>query len=221
MLYHERVWIQLMLSLLTRNQKKMLALGVLVWLAISTVTGFTIAWPSRTHLAATGTKFLAQYVSPTPSPTVVPSPAVLAATQSAELYQVIKVVDGDTITVQRDGQKHTIRLIGIDTPESVHPTQAVECFGKEASAFLKTQLDQRFVSLVKDPSQQDLDKYQRWLRFVYRDDGLFLNELLVREGFAQEYTYQTPHQFQALFRQREQEAKSQQKGLWSPSACPE
>lgn len=220
-----------MLSLLTRKQKKMLAFGVLLWLAVSTVTGVTFAWPTlaswdtsiRTQLATAGTKFLAQYLPPSPSPSPIPqpAPAVLAATQSAELYQVVKVVDGDTITVQRDGQKHTVRLIGIDTPESVHPNQAVECFGKEASTFLKTQLEQRQVFLVNDPSQQDLDKYQRWLRFVYRDDGAFMNELLVQEGFAQEYTYQTPHQFQALFRQREQEAKAQQKGLWNPAACPE
>jgi endonuclease YncB( thermonuclease family) len=135
------------------------------------------------------------------------------------LVQVIKVVDGDTIEVLIDGQKKTIRLIGINTPETVDPRRPVQCYGKEASDETKKLLTGKSVYLSKDVSETD--KYDRLLRFVYLpiENGqmLFVNDYLVRQGFANNYPYPPDVKYDDQFRQAEKEAREQKKGLWS--AC--
>ncbi|MEK6881792.1 MAG: thermonuclease family protein, partial [Nanoarchaeota archaeon] len=106
-------------------------------------------------------------------------------------FKVSKVVDGDTIEVLVGDQKESIRFIGINTPETVDPRRPVECFGKEASNENKRLLEGKEVILEKDITERD--KYQRLLRYVYLplSDGtlLFVNDYLVRQGFASVYTY--------------------------------
>ncbi len=136
-----------------------------------------------------------------------------------ELFRVVKVIDGDTLTVEINGQNETIRLIGIDTPESVHPTKPVECFGVEASNKAKELLNGKMVALESDASQGDRDKYNRLLRYVYLEDGTNFNKLMIREGFAHEYTYNLPYKYQKEFKEAEDIAKANKVGLWADGVC--
>lgn len=144
--------------------------------------------------------------------------ATSSATQGVEgeRAQVTKVVDGDTIQVLTGGEQKTVRLIGIDTPETVDPRRPIGCFGKEASNEAKSLLSGKEVILQKDVS--DTDKYQRLLRYVYLPleggQSLFINDYLVREGFAKVLTYLPDVKFNEKFREAEREAKENNKGLW-------
>ena len=83
------------------------------------------------------------------------------------LYRVVKVVDGDTIKVSLNNKTETIRLIGVDTPETVDPRRVVGCFGREASNFTKKTLSNQNIKLEADVLSGDRDKYQRLLRYVF------------------------------------------------------
>ena len=85
-----------------------------------------------------------------------------------ELYEVVKVIDGDTITVNIDGKIETIRLIGIDSPESVDPRKPVQCFGKEASDKAREVLMGKRITIELDPTQGDKDKYKRYLFVAFK-----------------------------------------------------
>ena len=96
---------------------------------------------------------------------------------------VVRIVDGDTIVIQLDGQDQKVRLIGVDTPETVDPRKPVQHYGKEASAFLTNLLKGESVYLRYD--QTKLDKYGRLLAYLYRaPDGLFVNLEIVRQGYG-------------------------------------
>lgn len=128
---------------------------------------------------------------------------------------VDRVVDGDTIVVQVKSQQTTIRLIGVDTPETVHPSKPVEHYGKEASQFTANLLKGERVYVVTDPSQGTTDKYGRTLAYIYRvPDGLFVNAEIIRQGYGHAYT-QYPFKYMEEFRQLEQFARQAEKGLWS------
>ncbi|HWO07090.1 MAG TPA: thermonuclease family protein [Candidatus Paceibacterota bacterium] len=135
-------------------------------------------------------------------------------------YAVTKIIDGDTIAVSIDGKTETVRLIGIDTPETVDTRVEVQCFGAESFAKLRSLLTNRKVSLEIDEGEGERDKYKRLLAYVFRDDGLFINKYMVEEGYAYEYTYDTAYHYQKEFRAAETAAKNAQKGLWAPDACP-
>ena len=143
-------------------------------------------------------------------------------------YEVVRVVDGDTVVVQKkedDGARSApsshikVRLIGVNTPETVDPRKPVECFGKEASAYTRTILQGHDIALAYDPTQQRIDTYGRTLAYIYRDDGVFINLDLIQNGFAYEYTYKYPYQFQSQFKEAQNSAKKQQKGLWKTGVC--
>ena len=134
-------------------------------------------------------------------------------------YSVVSVVDGDTIKINIDGRQETLRLIGIDTPETVDPRKPVQCFGKEASNKAKELLTGKKVRIEKDPTQDERDKYDRLLAYIYREDGLFYNKYMVEQGYAHEYTYNTPYKYQAEFKAAEKSARENQRGLWSPDTC--
>jgi len=136
-------------------------------------------------------------------------------------YSVIKVVDGDTLSIDIDGQKETLRLIGIDTPETVHPSKPVECFGKEASAKAKEILTGQSIRIEKDTTQGDLDKYGRLLVYVFLKDGTNFNKMMIEQGFAYEYTYNLPYKYQQEFKIAEQTAREQKIGLWADNVCGE
>ncbi len=140
-------------------------------------------------------------------------------TDQETYYLVTKVVDGDTIAVNMDGRTETIRLIGINTPETVDPRTTVLCFGTEASNKAKELLTGKRVRIEKDPSQGDRDKYGRALAYVYREDGLFFNKYMVEEGYAYEYTYNIPYKYQSEFKAAQKFAEAEKRGLWAPGVC--
>jgi len=130
-------------------------------------------------------------------------------------YKVTKVVDGDTFDIRVDGQTAKVRMIGVDTPETVDPRKEVQCFGKEASDMTKKLILDQVVTLKTDPTQGISDKFGRLLAYVYRDDGLFVNQYLVENGYAHEYTYNIPYQKQDNFKTLAKKAREQKLGLWS------
>ena len=138
-----------------------------------------------------------------------------------ETYQVTKVVDGDTIKIMYNGIEESVRMIGIDTPETVHPTEAVECFGKEASDKMKEYVQGKNVKIMFDSSQGERDKYGRILLYVWVDD-VFINKQMILEGYAYEYTYSTPYQYQSEFKEAQKGSQGSKKGLWGDvCACKE
>lgn len=134
----------------------------------------------------------------------------------AGFYRVTYVYDGDTIEVDMDGAREKIRMIGVDTPETHHPKKEVECFGQLASEFTKNALDGEVVRLEADETNQNRDRYQRLLRYVYTSDGTLWNEKLLSEGYGHALTA-FPFTKMDQFMKSELQAREQNKGLWS--AC--
>jgi hypothetical protein len=98
--------------------------------------------------------------------------------------------------------------------------QPVQCFGLEASAQAKTILGGQSVYLETDPSQDSVDKYGRTLAYVWTESGRLFNLDMIADGFAFEYTYDLPsYRYQQDFKAAENDARTQERGLWSPSAC--
>lgn len=155
-----------------------------------------------------------------PSPASTQSPSTAPNNPNIQLFKVTQVIDGDTIQVIIDDKKETIRLIGIDSPETVDPRKPVQCFGKEASAKAKSLLSDKSVRLESDPTQGERDKYQRLLRYVFLEDGTNFNKLMISEGYAHEYTYNIPYKYQLEFKQAQKEAEENKRGLWADNACP-
>ena len=122
---------------------------------------------------------------------------------------VKRVVDGDTFELE-NGEK--VRMIGMDTPETVKPNHPVEPYGKEASNFTKELLTGQNVTLKFDV--EPYDKYKRLLAYVYLSDGTFVNEKLVRDGYARIMTIPPNVAKADLFLEAEREAREQNRGLW-------
>lgn len=138
-------------------------------------------------------------------------------------WRVYDVVDGDTVKVQRRHRQLTLRLIGIDTPETVDPGEPVQCFGPESSAFAQRRLAGRRVLMERDPSQGRLDYYGRTLAYVWvvrpgRSPWSYALAA-VRRGFAFEYTYDLPYLWQRELQHAEAGARAHRRGLWSPRTC--
>ncbi len=137
-----------------------------------------------------------------------------ATDEAATICPVVRVIDGDTIVVSIDDEDVTVRLIGVDTPETKHPNKPVQAFGKEASAFTTNLLAGETVRLVIDPQQGETDRYGRALAYVYREpDGLFVNAELVRQGYGHAYT-KYPFKYMADFQALELAARTAERGLW-------
>lgn len=160
----------------------------------------------------------------------VPAPATLHLEPSGyEEAVVTRAVDGDTIEVEVKsrvegpgagaalaGESYDVRLLGIDTPESVSPREPVECFGREAAAAAAALLEGATVKLVKDVEERD--GFDRLLRYVYLGAEL-ANARLVANGYANAYTYPPNVRHAELFVALERGARESGRGLWSPSAC--
>lgn len=135
----------------------------------------------------------------------------------AKPWPVVRAVDGDTIVVKVDYGLVKVRLIGVDTPETVHPTKTVEYYGKEASRFTNNLLKGENVHLVTDPQQGAKDRYGRTLAYVYRaPDGLFVNAEIIRQGYGHAYP-KYPFKYMEKFKGLERFAREAKKGLWDPT----
>ncbi len=127
-------------------------------------------------------------------------------------YKVLRVIDGDTVKIDYNGKATNVRLIGVDTPETVHPSKPVEAYGKEASNFTKNLLLGESVYLRFDIDKTD--KYGRLLAYLYRaPDGLFVNLEIVRQGYGHAYT-QFPFKHMELFQYYGNRARIAGKGLY-------
>ena len=132
--------------------------------------------------------------------------------KDATAFPVSRIIDGDTVEIQDEGKTVKVRLIGVDTPETVHPSKPVEAFGKEASQFTTSLLKGQSVYLEYD--QEKVDKYGRRLAYLYRaPDGLFVNLEIVRQGYGHAYT-KYPFKHMEMFRSCEKEAREAARGLW-------
>ncbi len=136
----------------------------------------TVVWEGRSREAP-------------PYPDSVVALAVLAALSSPAAAQtgpaqVDRVIDGHTIRVRLDGDRSTVRLTGVDTPETRHPTRGVEPYGPEASAYTTARLMGTTVRLDRDSAGDDIDAYGRLLRYVVLASGENVNATLIREGLA-------------------------------------
>ncbi|MEI6532382.1 MAG: thermonuclease family protein [Candidatus Roizmanbacteria bacterium] len=132
-----------------------------------------------------------------------------------DTYKVLKVIDGDTIQVDISGKKEIVRLLGIDTPETVDPRKPVQCFGKAASDKMKSFVIDKSVILVNDNTQENKDKYNRLLRYVYLPDNVrtFVNGEMIKQGYAFSYK-QYPTKMLEKFNGFEKYAREHGLGLW-------
>jgi micrococcal nuclease len=159
------------------------------------------------------------------APTPTPPAATLEATGRPNTIEpsgptqgavVLRVVDGDTIRVDIAGQEYALRYIGIDTPETVHPSRPVEWMGRQASEANDRLVGGRPVTLEKDVSETD--RYGRLLRYVWlQQDGawLLINLELVRLGLAQVSTYPPDVKYTDLFLAEQRYAREAGRGLWA------
>lgn len=145
------------------------------------------------------------------------TPSSDAATSSErQYYNVVRVVDGDTFVASVDGKDIKVRLIGVDTPESVATGRNAykNCEeGKTASNFTKSLIEGKTVSLEYDVGQTD--KYGRSLCYVYLEDGRMLNKVLLEEGYARLMTVQPNVKYVDDFTEIQKIARENKKGFWS------
>lgn len=138
---------------------------------------------------------------------------VSAGTKEEVLFS--KCVDGDTIKVLVDGEEKTVRFLAIDTPESVHPTKGVEYYGKEASNYTCEKVkNASLIVLEYDDGSSKEDKYHRLLAWVFVDDEL-LQDLLIKNGYAEVAYLYGNYQYTALLQDHEAVAKAQKIGIWN------
>ena len=135
--------------------------------------------------------------------------------RSGSLFEVTHVVDGDTFDIWKDGEEVRVRLLGVDTPETVHPSKPVECFGKEASDFTRLELLGDWVEIEFDTTQGEYDRYGRILVYVYEDgEEVSFNERLLREGYANRYISNVPILYADEFDEALDWARENRVGLW-------
>ena len=139
------------------------------------------------------------------------------AAMETSCYPVARVVDGDTFRIDvGGGREDVVRMLGIDTPETVKPNAPVEPYGKEASAYAKRLLDGRTACLELDVEARD--KYDRLLAYVYLEDGTFVNETMIAGGYAQVLTIPPNVRHAERFLALQREARDAGRGLWGLGA---
>ena len=135
-------------------------------------------------------------------------------------YQVLRVTDGDTIHINYNGKNEKVRLIGLDTPETKDPRKPIQCFGREATAKMTEFAENKNVRLEFDKTQGERDKYGRLLAFVYSEDSKNLAYEMIRQGYGNEYTYNSnPYKYQNEFKKAASKAREENKGLWAENTC--
>lgn len=140
------------------------------------------------------------------------------AKPATEQATVLRVIDGDTLSVRlRDRTTATVRLVGVDTPETKKPGTPVQCYGPEATKATTRLAAGRTVTLEIDPVAGDKDRYGRLLRHVFiKKTSLALQ--LIKDGFGKAYAYKNQrYSYRAAHEQAEDQAQAARKGLWS--AC--
>lgn len=139
--------------------------------------------------------------------------------KTIDVVTVTRVIDGDTIEVNLNGESKRVRLIGIDTPELNDSRPQIRCFAELAKTKMQYAVEGKDIIIVSDNSQSDRDRYNRLLRFVYLDKNTNLNYLMVWKGYAYEYTYSSPYRKQDKFKEAQKVAEKRNRGLWGDKYC--
>lgn len=129
-------------------------------------------------------------------------------------YEVVNIEDGDTLTVNMNGNHERVRFIGVDTPEVRDPRKPVQCFGRAASNFTKQLIGEKDVRLEADPESSNRDRYNRLLRYIYLPDGTLVNAEIIKQGYGFAYT-SFPFAKKEEFKAYEDNARQNNLGLWS------
>lgn len=153
--------------------------------------------------------FLASSCFRQAEPTTYSEPLETALPMPESRDRVVRVIDGDTVVLERLGRA---RLAGIDAPESVRPNYPVEPFGKESSRYLQGRLAGQPVRLEWDSERKD--RYDRWLVYIHLDDGVFVNAEMVERGMAITYSFERMR-YTSEFLKLEAQARAAGAGLWS------
>ncbi len=198
-----------MAKLSVKLQKQLLSAGIVLVVLFYTLATQPTELPHQASASPT----------PTTSPHLDPSPTVLGI-NNLEFVPVTSITDGDTFKVRIGDSIETVRLVGVNTPETKDPRKSVECFGKEASAALKQLLTEQSVRLENDPTQSNRDRYGRLLRFAFLDSGQDVGLWLLEHGYALESLYSTvPHRYRDAYLEAQQKAEAEHRGLWNPAVC--
>lgn len=203
-----------------------LVIGVWLFAACASPTvepplaGSPTSWPSLAPAGAVPAETPAEVA---PAASLAPSTAALAPTGPTEPARVVRVVDGDTIVIDRGRGEEKLRYIGVDTPETVKPGSPVEWMGPEASAANRALVDGRDVVLERDVSE--VDRYGRLLRYVWLRNGdawTLVNLALVAAGYAAVVTYPPDVKYVELYLVAQAEAREAGRGLWGePPSSPQ
>ncbi|MCI8392904.1 MAG: thermonuclease family protein [Clostridia bacterium] len=127
----------------------------------------------------------------------------------------VESVDGYTAKFELNGEKITVRFLGIDTPETVHPTKGEEFYGKEASNFTKEILENaKKIEIEYDSNASEKDKYERHLAWIWVD-GILLQEKLIKNGLATTYMLQYNYKYAWILQEQEEKVKEEKIGIWS------
>jgi micrococcal nuclease len=150
------------------------------------------------------------------TPAAIPVESSLAPNATVD-----RIVDGDTLVAFVDGQRERVRLLGIDTPESVAENRPDQCYGEEASDYLKALLPEGSdITLILD--EETRDQYDRLLAYVLRSsDDLFVNLELIEQGYAGVLIYDPNDHYESLFRSAERTAIDADVGLWGVCGGPD
>jgi len=162
--------------------------------------------------------------TPTPAPAPAPAPTYTPPLPQARVIRarITAVVDGDTIKVRTDrGKRYSVRLIGIDTPETRKPGTPIECGGKQATASLQRLAFSRGVgrrvTLTTDPTQRTYDRYRRLLAYAKTSTSQ-LNAKQVSRGWAAVYVFEKPFSRLAAFERAQSQARAADRGVWGSCA---
>lgn len=217
---------------LRRISRHVLALGTAV--VLSALSGCGAAEPVEEQAlaasaeveasltpASTGTS--ASTATQTPGATPDSEPRPVGVPEDVQVAMVERIVDGDTIWAQPTGPgplaqdaSHNIRLLELDTPETKHPDKGEECWGPEATAFAEERLPVGS-TIYLQVDQEDTDRYGRFLRYAWTQDGVFFNELAVRHGHGRAALHEPNDLHIGAMLAAEAEARSQERGLWGRS----
>ena len=136
------------------------------------------------------------------------------------IYKLVSIVDGDTIQIEKDWKNISVRLIWVDAPES-YSTRFwyVECYWSEAKTYMENLLKHAStIELEIDITQWETDKYDRLLWYV-RNNGVNINQKMIEDWYAREYTYNKPYKYQSEFKQSEILSKDNKNWLWASNTC--
>ena len=189
---------------LTKKNKKIIgSLVALILIAICAKYGIDLSEYEEEFLTLTGVELSEESTE---------SNSNRVDIEGLETYKVVRVVDGDTFIIDYNGTEERVRMIGIDTPESVHPNKEKNsAFGKQISNYTKEKLTGKEVQIEFDVSQRD--KYGRFLCYVYIDGEMY-NKLLLEEGFAKVATYPPNVKYVDDFTKIQKQARENKKGMW-------